>query len=1011
MDNITDSVVGTEDVRTTMAVDGEAMENVFVGTAQDNRIWTEDGLFANSYYSGDGSINSPFKIATAAQLARLSQQVCDKGKDKDKYFELIADIDLSAHLWKPIGHDDQIFKGHFNGNRYTIYGMRIIMKSRMGTWLNLGLFGHTDHAEIHDVNVVGLSICGEVGDNLGITIQAGGIAGQAVHSRIYNCSVQGSDILVTIDCEICFNLISGIIFAGGIVGKFNSNIESWGSDIQYCASYVKNIFVDFVNNDKQTLDDLHVGGLVGNAGWSGDYGVRQSFTISNVGKSVLANDLALGAAVGLCNLSSNRSGDIFSLNESTLCPLGKYFSKAYPIEFTVLARDEMKNKIKAVLVDSSNRWVMSEYVNDGFAFPGKLYNVRFKYLDKYVDYKAAYGYTLTTPPESTFDGGILLGWYDRNGVQYRTGDIYLLSKDIELTAKVKLIDKYIVTFDKQGGCNGSDRIIATKDKDMLPINVPTRIGNNFNGYFSQEKGDGTQYYDADGRNVHICDLTADCVLYAYWEPVCSNVKLMKEGGGGGPVSVTGCYGYYLPPIQPPIRLAYKFGGYYLYPNGGGSQFYDAWGGGTKNYTFCSDTALYAMWHEDIGIEIKISVPCTQTVYRDDDNYPLHAIAEVHCLIPGVEINGKWTKKVSSNQEDTTTLTLQDTIDEYTQKYTIQVFSVEQNGIYTFSIMPVLDGSVFKTVYSEPIQLTMSLASISFEASNIIQYYDGTPKQAVVVQTPGEKPEIYLYSVTYQNVRTGERIDAPIEVGDYEIWVSLKNPNLKFMWCEENMREKSIAIFQILQGSFGIENPRWNAVEDNKERAIALWDKLDGADRYIVQLLKDGSPIVLTDDMLPDRTSLLYGGIKTTANSVDLSKAVTTAGNFTFTVAGYDEGTKATGQPSESPVLMSLDNVKEAKWKDSMTLSWSAVEGADYYVVQLFNDGEPAMLDTSAETNILKIIDAEQGLFKVIGTPEVNNQTLFMNVFGICTYNVLPGSDQHDHYVPINYEPTVSDIRP
>lgn len=997
MDSITGNVVGTEDVRTTMATDGDAMENVFVGTAQDNRLWTEDELFANSYHSGAGSINNPFKIATAAELARLSQQVCDKGKDKDKYFELIADIDLSAHLWKPIGHDDQIFKGHFHGEHHTIHGMRIDMQGLKNKWLDIGFFGRTDDADIDSVNLTGISICGNQYNNQ--SIQVGGLVGQAVNTKITNCAVQGDEIFIRFSYNGSGDSLSGI-YAGGLVGRFNENIQSWGSNIYQCASYVDKIIVDTAKN----ITDIHVGGIVGQGGWAGNYGVAKSFAVSDVGKSTNAEIVGLGALVGFSNLNSNVSKNLYFLDVANFRPVGSYFHSAHEIETIMVDECRMKNEMKELLVTIG--WAMSEEINNGFAFPGNQYTVTFAnhYNNSYSDHKAAYGYKLTMPPTPNVDDATFLGWYDSNGVLYTEGDIYMLSEDIMLTAEYNMMGKYVVAFDKQGGSGGTDKIIATDGKEMPDINVPMRTGYDFSGYYTDTDGQGARYYDVNGNHVRNCDFTKDCSLFAYWKPVSYKVLLKNEGGSGEVISVKAKYGSSLEKIKPPTRLAYQFCGYFLYPHGEGSQYYDINGKGIYAWDKCCDTALYAMWKENNEITITINPYVESSVFRDERFYPIKVVAKVNCAIPGVEFNARWTKEASSDSEDNTPLVLLNTEDGYA----VQVFSVEQSGVYTFSIMPVLDGVALNPVYSEPIQLTLFRAQVSFITSDILQYYDGTPKCATVMQTPGEKPVFYLYSVFYQNDSTGEITSSPIDVGEYGIFVRLENVNLRFKGCTDRLREWRIETLRILPGSPMIENLHWSGAEKNAERTIALWDRVEGANLFIVKLLKRGSFIVMTEDMLPEGAILLDGGVVAETNSFDLSTAITEETFFHFAVVRYSEPQE---KPAISDALKALAEVEKAGWKDSDTLVWSAVEGADHYVIQLFEGTDFVIIDKSVMPGTTGVINAEQGLFRANKITEVNLDDILANVFGECTYTVLPGSDDPTRYTPVTYSPVRSEVRP
>ncbi|MEA4896497.1 MAG: hypothetical protein VB064_14725, partial [Oscillospiraceae bacterium] len=76
---------------------------------------------AAGYASGNGSVGSPYIINTAEQLAYLANQVngsegVNGNSQSGRYFQLGADINLTAKYWTPIGVNmGNCFSGHFDG--------------------------------------------------------------------------------------------------------------------------------------------------------------------------------------------------------------------------------------------------------------------------------------------------------------------------------------------------------------------------------------------------------------------------------------------------------------------------------------------------------------------------------------------------------------------------------------------------------------------------------------------------------------------------------------------------------------------------------------------------------------------------------------------------------------------------------------------------------------------------------------------------------------------------------
>ena len=75
-----------------------------------------------------------------------------------------------------------------------------------------------------------------------------------------------------------------------------------------------------------------------------------------------------------------------------------------------------------------------------------------------------------------------------------------------------------VTLDKQSGTGGTTTILAVNGSAMASdVTAPTRDGYVFGGYFSEEDGAGTKYYDSRMNSAHNWDqTTATKTLYAKW---------------------------------------------------------------------------------------------------------------------------------------------------------------------------------------------------------------------------------------------------------------------------------------------------------------------------------------------------------------------------------------------------------------------------------------------------------------------------------------------------------------
>ena len=184
-------------------------------------------------WSGNGSSDNPYKISSAADLARI-RTMMNSGSEtfEDRYFVQTADIDCSdMAVWNDnqgagIGRDaSHAFKGRYDGGGYEIRNLLITATNSQYA----GLFGYivggqyqgsvsnTHIAEVHGVVLV----------NPTITITAtsseqyvGAIVGYAGDcSQIYDNTVIGGTVTYTGGSN--YNTNSSHV--GGIVGRYGSS--------------------------------------------------------------------------------------------------------------------------------------------------------------------------------------------------------------------------------------------------------------------------------------------------------------------------------------------------------------------------------------------------------------------------------------------------------------------------------------------------------------------------------------------------------------------------------------------------------------------------------------------------------------------------------------------------------------------------------------------------------------------------------------------------------------------
>ncbi|MDD7308700.1 MAG: GLUG motif-containing protein, partial [Eubacteriales bacterium] len=160
--------------------------------AEPAGVWSD--YAEDAFAGGTGTVDAPYQIATAGQLAKLAADINSGEKDKNhskEYFILTEDIDLSAHRWVPIGSGSHkgsfhAFGGHFNGKGNKITGLYV--KEERDDY-SAGLFGAVGGITIENVIIENgyVEANGRAGILVGNATQAYGC-----NKQFINCTVSGT---------------------------------------------------------------------------------------------------------------------------------------------------------------------------------------------------------------------------------------------------------------------------------------------------------------------------------------------------------------------------------------------------------------------------------------------------------------------------------------------------------------------------------------------------------------------------------------------------------------------------------------------------------------------------------------------------------------------------------------------------------------------------------------------------------------------------------------------------
>ena len=206
--------------------------------------------------TGEGTADDPYQIATAEELRAFAEKVNDGETTANAV--LIANIDLNNQPWYPIGSEDHLYTGTFDGQNFKISGLYIDSSDN-----DQGLFGYVGTRG----TVQNLTVSGSVkGDDY-----VGGVVGDN-RGSVEDCDFTGS--------------VSGNSYVGGVVGVVG---DSSGS--------VKNCYNTGAVSSLDSGSGNSVGGVVGYNDIGGS--VTNCYNTGSVNGSIEA-----GGVVGSNSLSA-----------------------------------------------------------------------------------------------------------------------------------------------------------------------------------------------------------------------------------------------------------------------------------------------------------------------------------------------------------------------------------------------------------------------------------------------------------------------------------------------------------------------------------------------------------------------------------------------------------------------------------------------------------------------------------------------------------------------------------
>ena len=211
-------------------------------------------------------------------------------------------------------------------------------------------------------------------------------------------------------------------------------------------------------------------------------------------------------------------------------------------------------------------------------------------------------------PTPTRPGYTFVGWFTAASGGTQVSNISIVTSAQTFYAHWT-VDRYKVTFGKNGGTGGDNYVTATYGAAMpTPRTAPKLAGWTFAGYWDtvavDEKGNpkGKQYYDADMKSVRAWDKKGTATLWARWT---NKVTLGKNGGTGGDNYVTCTKGQPMPKRTMPTKSGYAFAGYWTTVNAGGVKYYNADGTSAHVWDKSGNVTLWAKWEKAVTVKVTL----------------------------------------------------------------------------------------------------------------------------------------------------------------------------------------------------------------------------------------------------------------------------------------------------------------------------------------------------------------------------------------------------------------------
>lgn len=258
-------------------------------------VWASEGL------DGEGTEAAPYRLSTAADIAKMAKAVAQDGGDYlSAHYEVTADIDAADVKIAPMGTDAAPFTGVFEGGGFTISNLTV--EARRDTefseeesgFVYAGLFGYAKGARINGVRLENAVVSADV--SVAGEVYAGALIGRSDVGVLTDCFVSGRVAVKTVG--------GNGVSLGGAAGYAQSAADEENHTKLLSTARGIESAVTFETRSYTTeLTDVVIGGIFGML-----HGSQGAYTLADCVNT--ADFKATGAAGGIVGAAA---GDLVSI--------------------------------------------------------------------------------------------------------------------------------------------------------------------------------------------------------------------------------------------------------------------------------------------------------------------------------------------------------------------------------------------------------------------------------------------------------------------------------------------------------------------------------------------------------------------------------------------------------------------------------------------------------------------------------------------------------------------------